>query len=1534
MKNIILSCLLLIIVVDVWAGGEPSTYFNIFVPPNNDPVQRNVALIVTAISDSTYFTISDDNMDGDSDDNITGWLMAGQSYILYIKDNGVNDDALYASGGELKSDGDYYTITGSELVYASMSTDSDWQHDFVPSINKKSVGEKFIVYAPKNSNSPRDLNVFAYHDNTTITISKISQSATTTTGYTDVNIHERTIVTQRTLNRGEDIIHYFQDGRDIMITGETYIIEANSSISVQYGALWNNARDGGAYVPSYNGSAAGELFYFAVPYQSQGEQEIRIVSWDANNDVSLERYDNGSWVNMNSWNLSSLAPVDWVGKQNSNATYNTVFRVTCSAGKRVSVFEANWMETGYTSTSDMATMVSSGNGTTSGTTFLTYMLPPGNESNVINPFTGETFSDSYTHFYLFAGSKNSTVTIKDAKTNGEVINRTYNIDANRYADAFFSIAEWQSIYNGDGSSSGPERPYVLIEASTNIAVLSTNFNDNWMTYFGSSLPHGFNQIGSISSSSAAPGDTITLASQLQVSSSTIENPDVEIRVSSGTIPLESIITNTSNNETYEGSISYEENGSRVTFDSIPNVTSQDAYQVETTLIISAGYNDGAPIANETVITVETIVTGEIDGQLQQSILSQGIENNSEDASNLFFSSCGSEAVEAAFTNSWNGAWVDYNNDGWEDLMATDKDEDVANYIFRNDGSSFTSISNTITTDKAKSAASIWADINNDGLADVLVINATQKKSMLYLNTGTGFAELANSGLDVHPTHSHGAAFADFNNDGFVDLLVTNLFETKFHQLYRNNGDETFTPITNTSLTAVTGRAMAPILADYNNDGLTDVFIPNGNDQPNALFKNLGAFQFEQITSGSIVNDNSNSVGAAWGDYDNDGYQDLFVANASDQHNALYHNNGDGTFTKVTHSVVVTDKGHSHGSAWVDVDNDADLDLFVTNDQGANFLYINDGKGSFTRKLDEIIASNTGNAYGTAWADQNKDGFQDAIIFTHGGDKNRLFCNNGNGNNWINIKLIGTYSNRSALGARVEVKANDQWQTRQVLPVSGFGSQHSMRAHFGIGTAGSVDSLIVYWPSGHRQTLTAELAVNTFITIMEEEANILYGITFNDENGNGQRDPGEKGIGNIPISVSPLGTTSSSDHDGIFSFNLPQDAYIISAMNVNYWNAPTSVIASFDGATDSLFVEIPLEAQAAGFDLSVNLVTTAWRRGFPNSTSAQIVNKGTSTAYAPILSIGYPQEVSVLSSDQPYLSNDTLYTWSLSDIAPGEVLHVAIEDSVTLNAYTGQFLTLSGNIDADGEDLNVTDNSYSEAIEVVGAIDPNDILVTPRGEGDQHYVAGDESLTYTVRFQNVGTYHATYVIIENQLSALLDIQSFEVVSSSHAYSYELSRDGRLLVKFHHINLPYAEFSEQESQGYFRYRIKPAGNLMGGERIANSAEISFDFEAPIITNEVYNTVKYKGSRGIKELTVYPNPATDRVEITVDRRYYEFDATPAINSYDIKDPAGRVVRSETHLNNYKVTISLKNIPPGMYLIQALDHMNHTYVARLIIR
>lgn len=1520
----------------VAAQSEPSTYFNVYVPPNNEAMQRNVAIVVTAIDDSTTFSIVDDGADGDSDDNVTGMLMAGQSYVLYIKDNGINDDALYASGGTLKRDGDYFIINSDKLLYACMSTDSDWQHDFVPSVNKKTVGQKFYVYSPKVSQSPRDLNVFAYETATTVSIYKVFTSPTTQTGYTNINLETKQLVVQKTLNPGQDIIHHFPEGRDLMVSGGTYLIQSNKDISVQYGALWGNSRDGGAYVPSSNGSGSGELFYFAVPYQVGGEQEIRIVSWDNNNTVQLSRYHNGSWVNMNSWTLNEMQPADWVGKQNGNTSFPTVFRVTCSAGKRVSVMEANWMETGSNNTSDMATMVSAESGTSSGKRFLAYMLPPSRQNNVINPANGQFFPEFVSHFYLFAGNQSSTVTIKDAKTNGQVLSKTYQIEAGRYADAFFTLSEWKRIYNGTGTPVGPDRPYVIIEASEHIAVLLTNFNDNWMTYFGSSLPQSFTQTGNLSSPVANPGQEVTLTSGIEIGpGQSIDSAIIEVKIASGLIPVSSNLTN-NGSQVATGNITTTNTGSTVSFQPIPEVTATDQYAVETKVLVAPTFNNGAPITNEAVLTVETVVSGTVNGEFQQSNFSQGIQNNAANTSNLLYSACQVTTIAATANSSWNPSWVDYDNDGHEDLFIATKDASQKNEMYRNNGNgTFTKVlNNPLVNERANTVAAVWADINNNGRKDVLLVNATQHRSKLFLNNGNGdFTELKNTGLEEHPQYFHGAAFADFDNDGYVDLLMTNFFQTRFHLLYRNKGDNTFEQVNSTPITAESERAMAPILADYNNDGLVDVFIPNGNNRANSLFKNIGNFQFEKVLDSALNADTKNSVGAAWGDFNNDGFLDLLVVNASGENNDLYRNTGNGSFQKMESSIVSTQGGDSHGAAWFDVNNDGWLDIFITNDNGSSFLYLNNGSGGFTRKLDETISGNLGKSYGVAVGDHNKDGHLDLAISTHTNGNTRYFCNNGSEGNWIGFHLQGVYSNRQALGSRVAIKANGQWQHRQNLPMSGLGSQNSQFIHFGVHTASTIDSVLVVWPSGAHQWVT-NARLNHYNVIEEQAAKVVTGLVFHDLDSNGLRDKGEPIVANVRMNLDRGKMNLASDEAGAFSFRTNSDTVHIQ-LNQRYWRlAANQASHTFARATDSLHILLPITAVELGHDLGISLSTTAWRRGFTNETILKISNDGTEMAENVQAELTFPEEAYLLRADKSFLSpvNKT-YVWELGSLSPGGVTTINIVDSIGLTATTGQTLLVQANTFAPlGTELNLSNNKTAEEVEVVGAIDPNDILVSPKGDGPQGYIQPNQWLTYTIRFENVGTYKATYVFLENQLPRNLDLSTFEILASSHAYTYTLTEDGQLAVAYRYIYLPPAVEDSLGAHGYFKYRIKPMENLQGGSPIINNAKIIFDFEEPIVTNTVLNTIKMQGREAVKTVKVFPNPADVEINVLINEAHYRLTDPQVITTWAILDLHERLLSSGLGTQEVSMTLPIADLPAGIYLVRVTDQFGQAYLGKFL--
>jgi hypothetical protein len=284
--------------------------------------------------------------------------------------------------------------------------------------------------------------------------------------------------------------------------------------------------------------------------------------------------------------------------------------------------------------------------------------------------------------------------------------------------------------------------------------------------------------------------------------------------------------------------------------------------------------------------------------------------------------------------------------------------------------------------------------------------------------------------------------------------------------------------------------------DYDNDGDLDLYVVNGffSLYANFLYRNDGKGNFTKINfAGSIVSDVEGSTGGSWGDYDNDGYLDLYVCNSVDNAaNSLYHNNGNGTFTKITTGDMVTDLGHSIGSSWVDYDNDGDLDLFVVNVFGStNKLYRNNSDGTFTKMTSGAIVTDSNFSFGCGWADYDNDGDQDVFV-TNGGisqtRNNFFYRNDGNQNQWLRIQCQGTVSNTSAIGAMIRVKATIAgkavWQTQQISGQTGFLGQNSLNPEFGLGNAAMIDSLVVQWPSGRKQVLT-NVASNQFLKIVEE-----------------------------------------------------------------------------------------------------------------------------------------------------------------------------------------------------------------------------------------------------------------------------------------------------------------------------------------------------------------------------------------------------------------------------------------------------------------
>jgi hypothetical protein len=447
------------------------------------------------------------------------------------------------------------------------------------------------------------------------------------------------------------------------------------------------------------------------------------------------------------------------------------------------------------------------------------------------------------------------------------------------------------------------------------------------------------------------------------------------------------------------------------------------------------------------------------------------------------------------------SWADCNSDDYPELFVTNMlyPSGYNNNFYVNDGvGTFTkNTSDVIASDGGASRSASWGDYDNDGDVDLFVTNLSSHSNHLYENDGGGnFTELTGSPPNSNLGSSTSASWVDYNNDGDLDLFVSNYGS---NTLYKNI-EGTLTETTLSPLNTDSYDSYGAHWSDYDNDGDMDVFIcvvgEGSPSRDNYLYRNDGSETFTKVTGQNIVTDGGASFGASWGDYDNDGDMDLFVANipyVADGDNFLYQNNGDGTFSKDITSIVGSEEGYSFGSAWGDYDNDGDLDLFVANfyvgSSDVNYLYKNQGSGVFTRVTKEPMVSDTNASVGCAWADYDRDGDLDLYIANSHNDNedNILYVNNGYGNNWINIKLIGSMSNKSAIGAKIRLKATineiEVWQLREISGQTGYCSQNSLNAHFGLGNAAVVDSIKIEWPSGMIDILT-DVAVNQFLTVTE------------------------------------------------------------------------------------------------------------------------------------------------------------------------------------------------------------------------------------------------------------------------------------------------------------------------------------------------------------------------------------------------------------------------------------------------------------------
>jgi len=435
---------------------------------------------------------------------------------------------------------------------------------------------------------------------------------------------------------------------------------------------------------------------------------------------------------------------------------------------------------------------------------------------------------------------------------------------------------------------------------------------------------------------------------------------------------------------------------------------------------------------------------------------------------------------------------DYDQDGDDDLYFSN--QSGSNILYENLGNGlFEDVTEEagVKTD-GLSFSAVWGDIDNDGDLDLFAAT-WQKGNRLFLNNGDKTFQnvTQQAGLSLKASCVH-AVMADVNNDSFLDIYIA--VNDEGNKLYKNNGDGTFSDITIESGAVYYGRAMGAGFFDYDKDGDVDLYLVHDYGQANHLYQNDGAGHFVNVAEQAGVNRAGDGMGVDFGDYNNDGWLDMYITQMNG--NLMYRNNGDGTFANVTVAAGVVGGGMSWGVNSLDCDNDGWLDIFIANQSQfwqflptiyPNMLFWNKGDGTFVEVAKQAGTATIFDSFGSATLDFNNDGWVDIAVAnrTASPADNEFLKNLGGRNHWLNMQLEGTVSNRSAIGARVEAFAGDWRRVDEVRAGSGYNSQNSLTLEFGLGQHDKMDSLLLYWPSGIVEKYFG-IASNQKIKIVERQ----------------------------------------------------------------------------------------------------------------------------------------------------------------------------------------------------------------------------------------------------------------------------------------------------------------------------------------------------------------------------------------------------------------------------------------------------------------
>jgi len=440
-------------------------------------------------------------------------------------------------------------------------------------------------------------------------------------------------------------------------------------------------------------------------------------------------------------------------------------------------------------------------------------------------------------------------------------------------------------------------------------------------------------------------------------------------------------------------------------------------------------------------------------------------------------------------------------------------------------------------------------------------------------------------------------------------------------------------------------------------------------------------------------------------------------------------------------------------------------------------------------------------------------------------------------------------------------------------------------------------------------------------------NLVIGKVWLDVNANCLYEAGEIYPAHVPItSTGPLGYATYSGFNGQYAMALPDGDFLLNVKPASPLFEPcqTDVPISLTGANDSVYVDLPLRAAALCPYLRISFSAPIVRRCFDVTYTIQYKNEGTATATGAYVDVRLDSFYIFQNASLPVVTQNGLtYRFDLGDLQPNQMGSFQLTVNVSCDAALGQTHCMSAHIYPDSLCLPTLEQigAYRECRENIGSYDPNDKQAFVNGHTAPGYVLPNTDVEYLIRFQNTGTDTAFRVVIEDRLPALLDVSSIVPLVASHAYTMTLDARNTLRFVFDNILLPDSNINEAASHGFVKFRVAQQPDVSLGSVIRNSADIFFDFNAPVRTNEsrlTVGTVSIRPEPGNPyTISAYPNPFTDAVAFEI--------SGPDLSGEKILrlvDALGRTIRQEA-FSGHQLVLTRQGLQPGVYyfLIDGAD-------------